>query len=264
MNTPIQYDKITELLASGNLDQFTPKEKVEYLSRVCEATGLNPLTRPFEWLRLNGKTVLYASKGCADQLRKINGISIRVTEKKIEDGVLFITVEGTDKSGRTDTDLGALPVGNLKGDQLANAVMKCLTKAKRRLTLSMCGLGIMDESEFDTLDNAFEEGKQEMVRIDAAKERIEVKAELAENMDEVSQITQAIQSSMATLTQGMTTIEKGKAMNDVLGIQRFSDISKLSLSELKIRHERIKELITEKEVRSSKKKEDKPSFVLES
>ena len=83
-------------------------------------------------------------------------------------------------------------------------------------------------------------------------------------MDEVSQITQAIQSSMATLTQGMTTIEKGKAMNDVLGIQRFSDISKLSLSELKIRHERIKELITEKEVRSSKKKEDKPSFVLES
>jgi len=255
-----QNDKILELLSTGNLDQFSPKEKVEYLARICESTGLNPLTRPFEWLRLNGKTVLYASKGCADQLRKINNISIKVTEKKIEDGVLFITVEGTDKHGRTDTDLGALPVGALKGDQLANAVMKCLTKAKRRLTLSMCGLGIMDETEFDTLGDAFEQGKVEVARIEAAEERLEVKKVIAENMDEVAAVTDSIQGLMGSITSGLSAVEKGKAMSELLGVSKFADIKKKSLAELQAIEVNLKTLKEDKKP----VKNEKPKFILES
>jgi hypothetical protein len=45
-------------------------------------------------------------------------------------------------------------IGTLRGDALANAIMKCETKAKRRLTLSLCGLGMLDESEIETVTDA--------------------------------------------------------------------------------------------------------------
>lgn len=146
-----QIQKIEELLVKGNLGQFNDQERVAYINKVCDSLGLNPLTRPFEFLTLQGKTVMYAKKDCTDQLRKIHGVSIRVTKQEILDGLLFITVEATDKTGRTDSDVGVLNISGLKGDAMANASMKCLTKAKRRVTLSICGLGILDESELDTV-----------------------------------------------------------------------------------------------------------------
>lgn len=147
-------DKIQELLVTGNIDQFSPGEKVAYINKLCDVMGLNPLTKPFEFLRLQGRTVLYAGKGCADQLRKIHGVSIISVEQNIVNDVLFITVKGQDKTGRVDSEIGALPIAGLKGDALANATMKALTKAKRRLTLSMVGLGIMDEMEVESIPNA--------------------------------------------------------------------------------------------------------------
>jgi hypothetical protein len=42
-------------------------------------------------------------------------------------------------------------LGTLKGDALANALMKCETKAKRRVTLSLAGLGWLDETELETI-----------------------------------------------------------------------------------------------------------------
>jgi hypothetical protein len=45
-----------------------------------------------------------------------------------------------------------VPIANLKGEARANAFMKAETKAKRRVTLSICGLGILDETEIDSID----------------------------------------------------------------------------------------------------------------
>src|SRR5690606_14334225 len=50
-----------------------------------------------------------------------------------------------------------IPTGKivpLGPDELANALMKAETKAKRRATLSICGLGMMDESEIETVEGA--------------------------------------------------------------------------------------------------------------
>ena len=44
-----------------------------------------------------------------------------------------------------------MALGTLKGDALANALMKCETKAKRRVTLSIAGLGWLDEIELATI-----------------------------------------------------------------------------------------------------------------
>jgi hypothetical protein len=50
--------------------------------------------------------------------------------------------------------LGPYRWGNLKGDALANALMKPETKAKRRVTLSIAGLGWLDETELETIRDA--------------------------------------------------------------------------------------------------------------
>jgi hypothetical protein len=43
-------------------------------------------------------------------------------------------------------------IGSLRGENLCNALMKAVTKAKRRATLSFCGLGdVIDESELETV-----------------------------------------------------------------------------------------------------------------
>jgi len=42
----------------------------------------------------------------------------------------------------------------LKGEAAANAFLKCITKAKRRVTLSISGLGFSDETEMDDIPGA--------------------------------------------------------------------------------------------------------------
>jgi hypothetical protein len=50
--------------------------------------------------------------------------------------------------------MGAVSIAGLKGDALVNATLKAITKAKRRVTLSICGLGMLDETEIDTIQDA--------------------------------------------------------------------------------------------------------------
>ena len=41
------------VLAVGDLNQLQPAERVSYYNAVCESVGVNPLTRPFEYIVLN-------------------------------------------------------------------------------------------------------------------------------------------------------------------------------------------------------------------
>lgn len=145
---------MAQVVLLGDLSRLAPQDKVKYYSMVCEAAGLDPALRPFAYLRLNGREILYADKGCAEQLRAKNGISVRVTDAKTVEGVYVVTVEGTTREGRVDSATGAVTIKGLSGDNLANALMKAETKAKRRLTLSMCGLGMLDDSEVETIRGA--------------------------------------------------------------------------------------------------------------
>ncbi len=48
-----------------------------------------------------------------------------------------------------------VPIGaTLSGEAGANLMMKAVTKAKRRVTLSICGLGMLDETEVVTIPGA--------------------------------------------------------------------------------------------------------------
>lgn len=145
---------IESVLIGGDLSRLRPDERTAYYLRVCDSVGLNPLTKPFEYLRLNGREVLYATRACTDQLRQIHGVSIKITARERIDDVYVVTASATDRTGRIDESTGAVVVGTLKGEALANALMKAETKAKRRVTLCICGLGMLDESELDTIRDA--------------------------------------------------------------------------------------------------------------
>ena len=137
------------VLLAGDLSKLTAEERTSYYMQVCKSVGLNPYTKPFEYVRLSGREVLYATKGATDQLRANKRISLEITDRSISDGLFFVSVRGTSPDGRHDEDMGAVSVKNLQGEALANAMMKATTKAKRRVTLSICGLNMPDESELE-------------------------------------------------------------------------------------------------------------------
>lgn len=146
---------LEKVIISGDLSPLQPKERARYYTRVCESLGLNPLTRPFGYIRLDNKLTLYAFRDCADQLRRIHKVSIEVLTRVIEKETMTVHVRARTPDGRTDEDIGCVPFPkNLSGVPASNTQMKALTKAKRRVTLSICGLGILDETEVASIPGA--------------------------------------------------------------------------------------------------------------
>lgn len=146
-----QGEAIEAVLINGDLGKLSPEQRVQYYRKVCDSLGLNPLTKPFAYITLNGKLTLYALKDATEQLRSLHGVSIiELTSQRLED-VFVVTAKAAKQDGRTDAATGAVAIAGLKGENLANALMKAETKAKRRATLSICGLGMLDETEAEPL-----------------------------------------------------------------------------------------------------------------
>lgn len=156
-NTPAVLDgakTLENVLMVGDLSQLSPPERLSYYQAVCESVGLNPLTRPFDYLQLSGKLTLYAKRDATDQLRKIHKVSIQITARETVNDAYVVTARATDATGRTDESIGAVSIRGMSGDPLCNAMMKAETKAKRRVTLSLCGMGWLDETEIETIPGA--------------------------------------------------------------------------------------------------------------
>lgn len=140
---------IEAVLVSGDLKALTPSQRVCYYRDVCESLDLNPLTKPFEYITLNGKLTLYARRDCTDQLRNNSSVSVSIIARELVGDCYVVTAKAVMPSGRCDESIGVVFVKGLQGDAMANAMMKSETKAKRRVTLSICGLGMPDESEIE-------------------------------------------------------------------------------------------------------------------
>jgi hypothetical protein len=118
--------------------------------------GLDPFTKPFDILRLNGKEVLYCTRSGTQQLNKLHKVSHLITSRdtNAEAGVYIVTSKASLPDGRCTESIGAVNIAGLKGEAYANAIMKAETKAKRRATLDLLGLGVLDESEAESIPNA--------------------------------------------------------------------------------------------------------------
>src|SRR5438128_2184372 len=140
---------LERVVVGGDLSKLTPTERMTYYAEVCKSVGLNPMTRPFQYLFLQGKMVLYATKEATEQMRQLHQVSITKLEAALTDGIYTVTAFGHNKHGRTDAATGAVSLDGKRGQEKADLCMKAETKAKRRLTLSLCGLGMLDESEVE-------------------------------------------------------------------------------------------------------------------
>ena len=160
-----QLAPIERYLETGDVSGLSPAERIALLQRICMALELLPDTRPVQYITFKDsdgaeRMQLYYTKDAAAQLTAKRRISVHVVERWREDGNQYMLAEATDASGRCVQDIGAVSLTGhrrdggtweLTGDQLANAIMKCSTKAKRRAVLSFCGLGGLDESEIETI-----------------------------------------------------------------------------------------------------------------
>jgi hypothetical protein len=193
---------VEKVIMEGNLSELTPAQRISYYHAVCESIGINPLTKPFDYLNLNGKLVLYANKSCAQQLVSKYHISMEI----MSEGLIATGAQQTyrvtcraSRGGKQFVDaVGAVYMGGLSGEKFSNAIMKAHTKAHRRATLAIVGLGFLDETEIDSIPDA-------------------MKATVNHETGEMSgYVLGQIGQAAAAITSGLPVLPMG-SMADVLG-----------------------------------------------
>lgn len=142
---------IESLVLRGDLSGLAPLERARHYVQMCESLGLNPRSQPFAYLRLNGKEILYATRGATDQLAAIHRINREIIEgPKVIDlagtKLVYAVCRATHPNGRIETAVATVPLADPM-----NVLMKAETKCKRRATLSILGLGLLDEMELETI-----------------------------------------------------------------------------------------------------------------
>lgn len=159
---------IEKMAVLGNFSSLTNEQKVSHYMQLCESQHLNPLSKPFDLIEMtdkNGKRkmTVYANKDASDQLRRRDKISIKIISREFHDDVYIVTAQATTSDGRSDESIGVVALSGqnkegktykLMGDIKANKLMHAETKAKRRVTLSIAGLGFLDESELHSIKDA--------------------------------------------------------------------------------------------------------------
>jgi hypothetical protein len=165
---------VEQAMLIGDLSQMTDAQRISYYVATCRSLNLNPLTHPFMALKGDdGKLSLYPDKGCAEQLRKLHRVSCKVIGREFLDDLYIVTVRATTPDGREEEAQGVVPIAKPLGSweqtregkryfktsvdaqgremttplstaERASALMRAETKAKRRVTLAICGLGMSD------------------------------------------------------------------------------------------------------------------------
>ena len=166
-------NRIAEAVIKNDLKDLKPMERVHYVKSVCDRLGIDYLTKPFDFIENDkGGVALYPNKECAAQLRQKYGITVRITDRQVNDHLCIVTAQALMPNGRADESIGAVamekelgewktsqngkkyfvPSGKfqqLSPEAKANAIMRAETKSKRRATFSLCGLGMADAPDED-------------------------------------------------------------------------------------------------------------------
>lgn len=150
----LRMEAVEQALVNNDLSKLNTEERVAFVRSICDDLGLNWKTQPFQYIVLNNKLTLYARRDACDQLRRIYNVSIEILDSELIGDHWRVRVRATMPNGRADEATSLVVVKNMKSGDFANAVMKCETKAKRRVTLSICGLGFLDESEVEDMHTA--------------------------------------------------------------------------------------------------------------
>ena len=206
---------IESVLIQGDLSKLNAEQKVSYYNRLCDSLGLNSLTKPFEYLKFQGREILYARRDCADQLRSLHKVSIKITARELLGDMYIVTAQASMPDGRCDEATGVLNFKGLSGDSLANAYMKCESKAKRRVTLSICGLGLLDETEVESLSREANPAKAEQVNALLNETSVPTPAAPVDEPDFVTEAAAAEPENLGDYVIPIGQKNKGKKLSDL-------------------------------------------------
>lgn len=137
--------------ANGSLHHLDNSGLVAFRAKLCNYIGLNPYTLPFRFYSNSaGEIFLYATKDACAQLRELKGISVTHTTDYLRDEFLktiTIKITGMNKKGRSSIATGSVSYENALPGDIHNYIMWAETKALRRLTLDLSGLGVLADVE---------------------------------------------------------------------------------------------------------------------
>ena len=150
---------LEELLAQAHANgqdtrALDKNQRRAVLVELARKLGLNPLSNAVMFLLTNGRETLYVTKQGTDQIaarEKLRRETIKGPEVvQIENRkVVFCQVRATHPDGRSEVSTATLAL-----QDVVNDLMKCESKAKRRATLSVCGLGLLAEDEIEAIPGA--------------------------------------------------------------------------------------------------------------
>ena len=150
---------LEELLAQAHADgkdtrSLEPADRKAVLVGLARKLGLNPMSNAVMFLLTNGRETLYVTKQGTDQIAaaaRLQRETIKGPEVVTIEGrkLVFCQVRATHPDGRSEVSTATLALMDPVND-----LMKCETKAKRRATLSVCGLGLLAEDEIETIPGA--------------------------------------------------------------------------------------------------------------
>ena len=211
--------KTDAVLIQGDLCTLNEDQRSAYYLKVCDSLGLNPHTQPFEFIPLGGKLKLYATRACSDQLRKLHGVSIQILSRELVEDIYTVTARAEDMTGRTDESCGVVSLKGLQGEARSNKIMCAETKAKRRVTLSICGLGWLDETEV-------EPQLQLQTRIAVPALAAPVVVDPQKPMETFHDLCNAVEHAFPGTMQGMLKHYKVSSVDQLVEAQRI-DAEKL-------------------------------------
>lgn len=149
VNTEVSEDIIAKLVLTGDLGALNEIERFKFYKGLCDHVGLDYRTTPFQLIKLQGKVVVYCTRAGAAQLNKLHHVSHTILSRQMVGDQFTVIAKAWLPDGRQTESMGAVCVNGKRNEDLSNAMMKSETKAKRRATLDLLGLGVTDEEELE-------------------------------------------------------------------------------------------------------------------
>ncbi len=144
---------LAKIVQSGNLAYLSETERLVYYFSYCRQLGLNPMSRPFDYIDeyKDGKLVktsLYPNTIAASQLRDSRNVSTKILKEEILlDGEIYSVLVEAKMGGRSEQATGKVGIKNLDCKAKATAMKKAESQARRRATLAIVGLDAMGEGD---------------------------------------------------------------------------------------------------------------------
>jgi len=169
-------------LGTGDLGRLEPAQRAALYLEVCRSLSINARTRPLDWIEFYDpetkakKLTLYPNKSCTDQLAYLHKIRVRLVEEKTVGTLFKVVLEGTMPDGRQETNVAYLDLTDaqgqpLRGQRYGNALMKCHTKAKRRLVLGMVGMSVPDDESLPRARRVYVDAGGNVIERPTAEQR---------------------------------------------------------------------------------------------